>query len=115
MQTAGFVDVQEVPKDPTHKARSTIHLRFFDTEKAQSKLIDNLYKSMLRCIQRLEVHRHEERNILSFVDRKDIKGKEKEVMSSTHYNRYNRHLEVQGKLLGQLMRLDDLVAVLRDY
>lgn len=115
MQMAGLVDVQEVPKDNSRLANRTLFFWFFDGERTQSQLLDDVYKAMLRCLQTLQVERHKERNILSFVERKDVKGKEEEVMTAEHYNKYNRHLEEQEKLLGQVMRLDDMVAVLRDY
>ncbi|KND94023.1 DNA-directed RNA polymerase III subunit RPC3 [Tolypocladium ophioglossoides CBS 100239] len=115
MQMAGLVDVQEVPKDNSRLANRTLFFWFFDGERTQSHLLDDIYKAMLRCLQTLQVERHKERNILSFVDRKDVKGKEEEVMTAEHYNKYNRHLEEQEKLLGQVMRLDDMAAVFRDY
>ncbi|KAF4341740.1 DNA-directed RNA polymerase III subunit RPC3 [Fusarium beomiforme] len=115
MQMAGIVDVQEVPKDSSRLANRTLFFWYFDKDRAQTQALDDIYKAMLRCLQTLEVERHKERNILSFVERKDVQGKEEEVMTAEHYNKYNRHLEVQDKLLGQVMRLDELVSVLRDY
>ncbi|KAH7005952.1 RNA polymerase III subunit RPC82-domain-containing protein [Fusarium venenatum] len=115
MQMAGIVDVQEVPKDSSRLANRTLFFWYFDKERAQTQALDDIYKAMLRCLQTLEVERHKERNILSFVERKDVQGKEEEVMTAEHYNKYNTHLEVQSKLLGQVMRLDELVSVLRDY
>ncbi|KAF4984632.1 hypothetical protein FZEAL_208 [Fusarium zealandicum] len=115
MQMAGVVDVQEVPKDSSRLANRTLFFWFFDRERAQAQALDDIYKAMLRCLQTLQVERHKERNILSFVERKDVQGKEEEVMTAEHYNKYNTHLEVQNKLLGQVMRLDELVSVLRDY
>ncbi|KAI9158373.1 DNA-directed RNA polymerase III subunit RPC3 [Paramyrothecium foliicola] len=115
MQMAGLVDVQEVPKDSSRLANRTLFFWFFDGERTQSQLLDNIYKTMLRCLLTLQVERHKERNILSFVERKDVQGKEEEVMTTEHYNKYNQHLEVQNKLVGQVMRLDDMIAVLRDY
>ncbi|KFA61126.1 hypothetical protein S40285_02192 [Stachybotrys chlorohalonatus IBT 40285] len=115
MQMAGLVDVQEVPKDNTRTANRTLFFWFFDKQRTQSQLLDNIYKATLRCLQTLDVKRYHQRNILSFVERKDVMGKEEEVMTAEHYNQYNRHLEVQAKLLGQVMRLDNMVAVLRDF
>ncbi|KAK2683572.1 RNA polymerase III Rpc82, C -terminal [Fusarium oxysporum f. sp. vasinfectum] len=115
MQMAGIVDVQEVPKDSSRLANRTLFFWYFDKERTQTQALDDIYKAMLRCLQTLEVERHKERNILSFVERKDVQGKEEEVMTAEHYNKYNRHLGVQDKLLGQVMRLDELVSVLRDY
>jgi len=115
MQMAGLVDIQEVPKDNSRLANRTLFFWFFDAERTQAQILDDIYKAMLRCLQTLEVERHKERNILSFVERKDVQGKEEEVMTAEHYNKYNQHLEVQEKLLGQVMRLDDVVAVFRDF
>jgi DNA-directed RNA polymerase III subunit RPC3 len=115
MQMAGLVDIQEVPKDNSRLANRTMFFWFFDAERTQAQILDDIYKAMLRCLQTLEVERHKERNILSFVERKDVQGKEEEVMTAEHYNKYNQHLEVQEKLLGQVMRLDDVVAVFRDF
>lgn len=115
MQMAGLVDVQEVPKDSSRMANRTLFFWFFDGERTQSQLLDDVYKAMLRCLQTLQVERHRARNILSFVERADVKGKEEEVMTAEHYNKYNEHLEAQEKLLGQVVRLDDMVAVFRDY
>lgn len=115
MQMAGIVDVQEVPKDSSRLANRTLFFWYFDKERAQTQALDDIYKAMLRCLQTLQVERHNQRNILSFVEREDVQGKEEEVMTTEHYNKYNKHLEVQSKLLGQVMRLDELVSVLRDY
>ncbi|KAG6034316.1 hypothetical protein E4U19_005861 [Claviceps sp. Clav32 group G5] len=115
MQMGGLVDVQEVPRDNSRLANRTFFLWFFDGERTQTQLLDDVYKGMLRCLQTLDLERHKERDILSFVERKDVKGKEQEVMTTEHYNKYNRHLEGQQKLLGQVLRLDDLVSVFRDY
>jgi DNA-directed RNA polymerase III subunit RPC3 len=115
MQMAGLVDVQEVPKDSSRMANRTLFFWFFDRDRTRAQLLDDVYKAMLRCLQTLQVERHKERNILLFVERKDVQGKEEEVMTAEHYNKYNRHLEVQEKLLGQLMRLDDIVSVFRDF
>lgn len=115
MQMAGLVDVQEVPKDNTRVANRTLFFWFFDRDRSQAQILDDLYKAMVRCLQTLQVERHRERNILSFVERKDVMGKEEEVMTAEHYNKYNKHLEEQNKLLGQMMRLDEVVSIFRDY
>jgi DNA-directed RNA polymerase III subunit RPC3 len=115
MQMAGLVDVQEVPKDNSRMANRTLFFWHFEGEHTQSQLLDNIYKIMLRCLLTLDVQRYNKRDILSFVERQDVQGKEEEVMTEQHYDKYNQHLEAQNKLLGQVMRLDDMVAVLRDY
>ena len=115
MQMGGLVEVQEVPKDNSRVANRTLFFWFFDADRVQSQLLDDLYKAMLRGFQTLQAERYKNRNILSFVDRKDVKGKEEEIMSTEHYNKYNDHLVVQERLLGQIMRLDGMVAAFRDF
>lgn len=115
MQMAGLVDVQEVPKDNSRLANRSLFFWYFDRERIEARLVDDVYKTMVRNLQTLQVERHKERHILSFVDRKDVKGKEEEVMTAEHYNKYNRHLEVQDKLLGQMMRLDDMITIIREF
>ncbi|KAF6821469.1 RNA polymerase iii subunit rpc82 [Colletotrichum musicola] len=115
MQMAGFVDVQEVPKDASRTATRTMFFWFFDIERIEAQVVDEYYKAILRCLQNLDVHRYRERHILSFVERRDVKGKEEEVMTAEHYNKYSGYLDLQSKLLGHVFRLDDLVSAFRDY
>lgn len=115
MQMHGFVDVQEVPKDNTRNAKSTIFLWFCDTDLSLSQLLDNTYKTMLRCLQVREVHRQNAREVLRFVGRADVKGREKEALEKKYFDRYDRYRNIEDKILGHVMRLDDLVGVLNDY
>lgn len=115
MKTAGFVDIQEVPRDTSRAANRTLFLWFSDTDRSLSQLLDNTYKTALRCLQTLAMHRRKERDVLMLTGRSDVKGREKDVMQKEYYDRFARFLDIERKLLGQMMRLDDLVAVLRDY
>lgn len=115
LQMAGFVDVQEVPRDNSRTANRTMFFWFFDEDRVSKQLLDDVYKAMLRGLQTLEVQRYRERNILSFVERRDVRGKEEEVMTAEHYDKYSQFLELQSKLLGHVTRLDDIVAVLKDF
>ncbi|CAI4211537.1 unnamed protein product [Parascedosporium putredinis] len=115
LQKSGFVDVQEVPRDNNRVANRTMFFWYYDADRTCRQLPDRLYKMMLRCLQVLEVERHKVKDILEFVHRTDVKGKEEEVMTPEYYNKYSKHLELERKLLGHTMKLDDIVAVLRDY
>lgn len=115
LQMSGFVDVQEVPRDNSRLANRTMFFWFFDEERVQSRLVDDYYKTMLRCLQILDVQRHREKDILSFVERKDVRGKEEEVMTAEHYEKYSHFLDIQRKLLGHVMRLDELISIFKDF
>lgn len=115
MQMIGYVDMQEVPRDNNRTASRTIFLYWTDTERCLDRLLDNTYKAMVRCLQRLELHRQQDREVLDIVQREDVRGREKEVMEKRFYDKFVRVTEVQEKLLGHVMRLDDLVGLLRDF
>lgn len=116
LQHSSFVDVQEVPRDNQNRvANRTMFFWYCDPERMRLELPDRIYKAMLRCLQVLDVERFKVRELLDFVHRTDVKGKEEAVMTPEYYNKYSQHLELEAKLLGHAMRLDEMVAVLRDY
>lgn len=115
MQMLGYVDMQEVPRDNNRSASRTLFLYWTDTGRCLDRLLDNTYKTMLRCLQRLEVQREMEREVLDTVRRDDVRGREKELLEGRFYNRFVRISEIQEKLLAQIMRLDSLVGTLRDF
>lgn len=115
MQMFGYVDMQEVPRDNNRTASRTLFLYWTDTGRCFDKMVDNTYKAMLRCLQRLQVERQQEREVLDTVRRDDVRGREKEVMEGRFYNRFVRVSEVQEKLLAHVMRLDGLVGTFKDF
>lgn len=115
MEMAGFLDVQEVPRDNQRAAARTIFFWFFDEERTLKRTLDNVYKTMVRCLQRLDVERKKKKNVLDVTERKDVQGMEKEKLRGDVYNEFCQFLEIEQKLLGQVNKLDDLVAVFRDY
>jgi DNA-directed RNA polymerase III subunit RPC3 len=115
MQLSGICDLQEVPRDNTRLAAKTTFLWYYDEDRYRRTLLANTFKTMVRLWQRLEVERQRESLLLTFVSRKDVAGREAEVMMPEHYNKYVKHLEVQEKLLVQVGRLEEVVSILRDY
>lgn len=115
MELAGYLEVQEVPRDNNRTAARTLFLWFFDQDSTMAKVLDNTYKAMVNHLQRLDVERQKKKNVLSVAERKDVQGMEEEKLRGDIYNEYQDFLDIQSKLLGQLARLDDLVSVLRDY
>ncbi|KAK1761255.1 RNA polymerase III subunit RPC82-domain-containing protein [Echria macrotheca] len=115
MLKAGFVHVQEVPRDNKADVKKSIFLWFCDTDMSFKKITDNCYRAMVRCIQTLEVLRQNEQEVLMLTRRTDVKGREKDVMREEYYERYARFQDNERKLFAQVMRLDDLVALLRDF
>lgn len=115
MQMHGFVDMQEVPRDNNRSASRTLFLWFCDTPRSLDTLLDNAYKTMVRCLRIRDVHRRENKEVLTFVQRPDVKGREKEALEKKYFDKYQSYCEIEQKLMGQVMRLDTLVGTLRDY
>ncbi|KAI8630839.1 RNA polymerase III subunit RPC82 [Xylariaceae sp. FL1651] len=115
MEMAGFLEVQEVPRDNNRAANRTIFFWFFDEDRTLKRVLDNTYKSMVRCLERLEVERYKKRNVLSVTERRDVQGKEEEKLRGDIYNEYLEFLDIEKKLLSQLSRLDDLVGIFQDF
>ncbi|KAK8107618.1 DNA-directed RNA polymerase III subunit RPC3 [Apiospora kogelbergensis] len=115
MELAGFLDVQEVPRDNNRVAARTLFLWFFDEHRTLTRTLDNTYKAMVRHLQRLDVEAQKKKNILSLVERSDVQGMEEEKLSGDAFNEYQSFLDIQSRLLGQVSKLDDLVSVLRDF
>lgn len=115
MQMLGYIDMQEIPRDNNRTVSRTMFLYWTDTPRCLDRLLDNTYKTMLRCFQVLEVHRQREREVLGIVKRDDVRGREKEMMQERYYNKFVKVTETQEKLLAHVMRLDSLVGVLRDF
>ncbi|KAK3344350.1 RNA polymerase III subunit RPC82-domain-containing protein [Lasiosphaeria hispida] len=115
MQTAGFVHIQEVPRDNKADVKKSFFLWFCDIEKSATHLVDTSYRTMVRCLQILEVIRQQEKDVLMLTKRTDVKGREKDVMRKEYYDRYSRFRENEKKLFAQVMRLDDFVSLLRDF
>jgi len=115
MEQAGFVQIQEVPRDNKADVKKSIFLWFCNPDESYMKLLDTSYKSMVRCLQVLEVLRQKDKDVLMLTKRTDVKGREKDVMRKEYFDRYSRFQENERKLLAQIMRIDDLVALLRDF
>ncbi|KAJ8127594.1 hypothetical protein O1611_g6044 [Lasiodiplodia mahajangana] len=115
MEMAGFLEVQEVPRDNNRAANRTMFFWFFDEARTLKRVLDNAYKSMVRCLERLEVERYKKKSVFAVADRKDVQGKEEEMLRGDVYNEYLEYLEIEKKLLSQVSKLDDLVSIFQDF
>ncbi|KAL1602500.1 RNA polymerase III subunit C82 [Paraconiothyrium brasiliense] len=111
----GFVQTQEVPKVDRREAKLSLHLIWYDIQRAREKLLHDTYKGQVRILQRIAFEREKIQELLSKANRTDVAGNETKYLKQTELDDLKKWKEVQEKLLLQLAREDDLVAVLRDY
>ncbi|KAJ4348624.1 RNA polymerase III subunit C82 [Didymosphaeria variabile] len=111
----GFVQTQEIPKVDRREAKLSMHLIWYDVQRAREKLLHDTYKGQVRILQRIAFEREKIEELLSKANRTDVAGNETKYLKQTELDDLKKWKEVQEKLLLQLAREDDLVAVLRDY
>jgi DNA-directed RNA polymerase III subunit RPC3 len=116
MQMAGVVDIQEVPRDSGRTTSRTIFLWYFDVERVSTILLDSIYKNMSRCFQRLDIERRRVQDVLALTERTDLLDEQPEkYMDTEQLNMLHEIEEKEESLLGHIGRLDELVAIFRDY
>lgn len=111
----GFVQTQEIPKVERREAKHSLHLVWYDRQRAREKLLHDTYKGMVRILQRIAFEREKVQPLLSKAERSDVIGNETKWLSKGELDALQKWKEVQEKLLLQLFREDDLVATLRDF
>ncbi|KAL4974375.1 DNA-directed RNA polymerase III subunit rpc3 [Aspergillus desertorum] len=115
MQTGGFVDLQEVPRDAQRQPSRTIYLWYYDPDRIRDSMLQDTYKAMSRCLQRLKFERGRLKDFLEKTERSDVKGNEGLYLSEGELERLREWKAKESLLLGEVARLDDIVAVMRDY
>ncbi|QSS62414.1 RNA polymerase III subunit Rpc82 [Histoplasma capsulatum] len=115
MEAAGFVDLQEVPRDAQRQPSRTMYLWFFDLDRVARMVLEDTYKCMSRCLQRIGVERNKLKLFLEKTERTDVKGNEEKYLSPAELKTLKEWRDKEALLLGEVGRLDELVSVLRDY
>ncbi|KAE8375899.1 DNA-directed RNA polymerase III subunit rpc3 [Aspergillus bertholletiae] len=115
MQTGGFVDLQEVPRDALRQPSKTIFLWFYDPDRVCNSVLEDTYKAMSRCLQRLRFERNRLKEFLEKTERSDVKGNEERYLSEAELTLLEQWRAKEALLLGEVARLDEMVAVMRDY
>ncbi|KAK4175705.1 putative DNA-directed RNA polymerase III chain RPC82 [Triangularia setosa] len=115
MHKSGFVQTQEVPREAKADVKKSFFLWYFDPDMTLERVLDVAYKTMIHSLQVLDMLREKDHLILSLVKRTDVKGQEDDKLRKTYMEKLSRFLKLERTLLAQIQRVDDLVAVLRDY
>lgn len=115
MQSGGFVDLQEVPRDAQRQPSKTIFLWYYDPDRVCSSILEDTYKAMSRTLQRIKFERELIKDFLEKTERSDVKGHEEEYLTEGELERLRRWRNKEAQLLAMVSRLDDMVAVFRDF
>ncbi|KAI9836205.1 MAG: hypothetical protein M1819_001542 [Sarea resinae] len=115
MQEAGYVELQEVPRDNNRQPSRTMYFWYFDAERCRMLVLEESYKAMARALQRVREERRGVQAVIDKAERTDVVGKEDVYLAKGERAALQRWRDKEEKLLGAVGRLDALVGVLRDY
>ena len=115
MHEAGHLELQEIPRDNARQPSRTMFLWYFEPERCRQKLLEETYKAVARCLQRAKVEKEAVQLTIDKANRTDVVGKEDEYLGVDEMTALSTWREKEERLLGELGRLDDLVAVFRDF
>ncbi|KAJ5908012.1 DNA-directed RNA polymerase III subunit rpc3 [Penicillium taxi] len=115
LQAGGFVDLQEVPKDGQRQPTKTVFLWYYDPDRICSSVLEDIYKAMARTMQRIKFERERIKDFLDKTERTDVKGHEHEFLTEDELETLQQWTDREALLLTEISRLDDMVAVFRDF
>ncbi|KAL2041681.1 hypothetical protein N7G274_005465 [Stereocaulon virgatum] len=115
LHQAGMIQLQEVPRDNSRNPQRTLYLWFFDIERCKAKMLQETYKSMARCLQRVQVEGDKVKSTVEKASRSDVIGREEEFLGVQEREALRKWREMEDKIWGEVARLDDMVAIMRDF
>ena len=115
LHQSGMIQLQEVPRDNSRNPQRTLYLWFFDVERCKAKMLQETYKTMARCLQRVRVEGDKVKSTVEKASRSDVIGREEEFLGVQEREALGKWREVEEKIWGEVARLDDMVAIMRDF
>ena len=115
LHKAGMIQLQEIPRDNSRNPQRTLYLWYFDAERCRVKILQETYKTMVRCLQRVRVEGDKVKGTLEKASRTDVIGREEEFLGVQEREALEKWRQVEERIWGELGRLDELVGILRDF
>ena len=115
MQKAGLLELQEVPRDNARLASRTTFLYFFDHERCIRRLTEECYQTLARCLERYRHEREEVKTVLEKASRSDVIGREEKLLNAHERAALQRWKVVEERIWAQIGRVDEMVALFRDF
>ena len=115
LHKAGMIQLQEIPRDNSRNPQRTLYLWFFDLERCKAKILQETYKTMVRCLQRVRVEGDKVKGTVEKANRSDVIGREEEFLGVQERAALAKWRQVEEKIWGEVGRLDGLVGLLRDF
>lgn len=112
LQALGFLDVQELPRDNTRQPSRTVYLWQFNEWEVRQMFLQQSYQGMARTLRRKEIERQRNQDVIEKAESVDwntarLNKAERDLLA--RWQAADERLEVT------VLRLDDVVMVLRDF
>ena len=115
LQAAGYVEVQEIPRDSSRQATNSLYLWSYDQEHCRQLVLEYVYKTMSRLLQHFNYEKEGVKGVLEKSQRTDVRGNEDRYLSQWEKDALQRWREKEEKLYLHLARLDELVMLFGDF
>lgn len=116
MHRAGHICLQELPKDGnSRRPGTTLFFWFFDADRMRRRVLEESYKAMGNLVRRARVEREAVKRVVEKSERTDVVGREKEFLGEEELAALEGWRGTEERIWGEVQRLDELVAVLRDF
>lgn len=112
---ANIIESQEIPRDTNRSVTKAAYLYSYTPLYARQQLLAETYKAMHRLLLRIEHERQMFATVIDKAERSDVRDHVQKWFSPEEKNTLQKWWDREQKLLAQVSRCDDLVALLRDY
>lgn len=114
LKQIGYLDLQEVPRNPQRMPNQTVFLWSHETGRVQNLVLESVYATIGKMVQLLKLEREKMASTLSKTEREDVKGKEEAMLAPAEFNLLQRFRRTESWIWSEIHRLDSTVAILRD-
>lgn len=115
MHQAGYLQLQEIPRDNNRQPSRTLFLWYWDADRAGARLLEESYAAMSRHVRRARVEREHVRETVEKATRTDVVGREDEFLGEGERHALGVWRAKEERLWGQVGRLDEVVAIVREF
>lgn len=112
---AGIIETQEIPRDTNRTTNRLLWLYVYSPERARKQILLDSYRATTRWLRRLETEKNEYTATIDKSERLDVVGNEERLLNEGDKRALEQWNAKEELILGQISRIDDLIACMRDF
>lgn len=114
LKQIGYLDLQEVPRNPQRMPNQTVFLWSHEAGRVHNLVLEHIYAGIAKMIELLKLEREKIASTLAKIEREDVKGREGEMLAEAEFLILQRFRRLEAWIWGEIHRMDATVAILRD-